>query len=38
VQLVAHVPFVALPIVAMIGRGLGPVGGVVRVRPLGDAT
>ena len=38
VQFVAHVPFVALPIVAMIGHGLGPVGGVVRVRPLGDAT
>ena len=37
VQLVAHVPFVALPIVAMIGRGLGPAEGILRVRPLGDA-
>jgi hypothetical protein len=38
VQLFAHVPFVALPIVATVGRGLGPMEGVVRVRPVGDAT
>jgi len=38
VQLVAHVPFVALPIVAVVGRGLAAMDGIVRVRPLGDAT
>jgi hypothetical protein len=38
VQLVAHVPFVAVPIVAMIGRGLGQVHDAVDVRPVGDAT
>ena len=27
-----------LPTVATIGRGLGPMDGVVRVRPLGNAT
>jgi len=37
VQLVAHVPFVALPIVATIGRGLRAIDGVVPARTLGDA-
>jgi hypothetical protein len=38
VQLVAHVPFVALPIVAMIGRGLRTMHDVVHVGPVGEAT
>ena len=38
VQLVAHVPFVALPIVAVIGRGLPPTAGIGPARPLADAT
>lgn len=37
VQLFAHIPFVALPIVATIGRGLRATDGVVTARPLGDA-
>ena len=37
VQLLAHVPFVALPIVATIGRGLRATDGIVPARPLGDA-
>ena len=37
VQLFAHIPFVALPIVATIGRGLGATDVVVPARPLGDA-
>ena len=37
VQLFAHIPFVALPIVAAIGRGLRETDGVVPARPLGDA-
>jgi hypothetical protein len=37
VQLFAHIPFVALPIVATIGRGLRATDGVVAARPLGDA-
>jgi hypothetical protein len=37
VQLLAHVPFVALPIVATIGRGLRAMHDVVPARPLGDA-
>lgn len=37
VQLLAHIPFVALPIVATIGRGLRSSAGVVGTRPLGDA-
>jgi hypothetical protein len=36
VQLVAHVPFVALPIVAVIGRGLRSADGIVAA-PIGDA-
>jgi hypothetical protein len=35
-QLLFHIPFVALPIVATIGRGLRSTGGVVDVRPVGD--
>ena len=38
VQLVAHVPFVALPIVAVVGRGLRSMHDAVHVRPVGDAT
>lgn len=38
VQLFAHIPFVALPIVAVIGRGLGAVHDAVPVRPVVDAT
>jgi hypothetical protein len=38
VQLFAHIPFVALPIVAVVGRGLGPIERVTRVQSLGDAT
>ena len=38
IQLLAHIPFVALPIVAVIGRGLREVHDVVHVRPVGDAT
>ena len=38
VQLFAHIPFVALPIVATIGSGLRAVDDVVHVRPVGDAT
>jgi len=38
VQLLAHIPFVALPIVAAIGRGLhSPSTRVVDARPVGDA-
>jgi hypothetical protein len=37
VQLLAHIPFVGLPIVAAVGRGLRSVEGVVPVRPIGDA-
>jgi hypothetical protein len=37
VQLFAHIPFVALPIVAAIGRGLGPAGRVADARLAGDA-
>jgi hypothetical protein len=37
VQLFAHIPFVALPIVATIGRGLRAPDGVVGVRAVGDA-
>lgn len=35
VQFFAHIPFVAVPIVAVIGRGLGTTEGVVRARPVG---
>ena len=38
VQLFAHIPFVALPIVAVLGRGLGGVHDVVPVRPVSGAT
>lgn len=38
VQLLAHIPFVALPIVAVIGRGLREVDDVVHVQPVGDTT
>ena len=38
VQLLAHIPFVALPIVAVIGSGLHAVHDVVHVRRVGDAT
>ena len=37
VQLLAHIPFVALPIVATIGREWRATAGVVAARPLGDA-
>ena len=37
VQLLAHVPFVALPIVWTIGRGLRSAVGMVPARPIGDA-
>ena len=37
VQLLAHIPFVALPIVATIGRGLRSAEGAVHARPVGDA-
>jgi len=37
VQLLAHVPFVALPIVWTIGRGLRSAVGIVPARPIGDA-
>lgn len=37
VQLLAHIPFVALPIVATVGRGLRSAQGAVPVRPIGDA-
>ena len=37
VQLLAHIPFVALPIVATIGRGLRSAGGVTDAHPVGDA-
>jgi len=36
VQLLAHIPFVALPIVATIGRGLRSTEGVVHAPPVGD--
>ena len=36
VQPLAHIPFVALPIVATIGRGLRATDGIVPARPLGD--
>jgi hypothetical protein len=36
IQLFAHIPFVALPIVATIGRGLRATDGAVGVRPIGD--
>jgi hypothetical protein len=36
VQLLAHIPFVALPIVATIGRGLRSAEGALSARPLGD--
>jgi len=36
VQLFAHIPFVALPIVATIGRGLRSAESVAPVRPVGD--
>ena len=38
VQLLAHIPFVALPIVAVIGRGLREVHDVVHVQPVGGTT
>ncbi len=37
VQLFAHIPFVALPIVATIGRGLRSAEDAVPARPVGDA-
>jgi len=37
IQLFAHIPFVALPIVATIGRGLRSTEGVVHAHPVGDA-
>ena len=37
VQLFAHIPFVALPIVATIGRGLAPARRVADASPVGDA-
>jgi hypothetical protein len=37
VQLLAHIPFVALPIVATIGRGLRSTTPVVDAHPVGDA-
>jgi hypothetical protein len=37
VQLLSHIPFVAVPIVATIGLGLRSVGGIVPARPIGDA-
>ena len=37
VQLLSHIPFVAVPIVAAIGRGLRSADGIVPVRPIGDA-
>ena len=37
VQLVAHIPFVALPIVATIGRGLRTADEVVPARPVAEA-
>ena len=37
VQLFAHIPFVAVPIVATIGRGLRSADGIVPARPIGDA-
>jgi hypothetical protein len=37
VQLLAHIPFVALPIVVVIGRGLRDVHDAVHVRSVGDA-
>jgi hypothetical protein len=36
VQLLSHIPFVALPIVAMIGSGLRSADGIVPARPIGD--
>jgi hypothetical protein len=36
VQLLAHIPFVALPIVWTIGRGLRSAVGLVSARPIGD--
>ena len=36
-QLFAHIPFVALPIVATIGRGLAPARRVADASPVGDA-
>jgi hypothetical protein len=36
VQLLAHIPFVALPIVATIGLGLRSADGIAPARPLGD--
>ena len=36
VQAVAHIPFVALPIVATIGRGLRSTAAVVESHPVGD--
>ena len=36
VQLFAHIPFVALPIVATIGRGLRTSAAVVDAGPVGD--
>jgi hypothetical protein len=36
VQLLAHIPFVALPIVATIGRGLRSTEGIVHAPPVGD--
>lgn len=37
VQLIAHIPFVALPIVATIGRGLRSTTPIVDAHPVGDA-
>jgi len=37
VQLFAHIPFVAVPIVTTIGRGLRSADGVVPARPIVDA-
>jgi hypothetical protein len=37
VQLAAHIPFVALPIVWTIGRGLRSAVGILPARPIGEA-
>jgi hypothetical protein len=37
VQLLAHIPFVALPIVWTIGRGLRSAVGILPARPIGEA-
>ena len=38
IQLLAHIPFVALPIVATIARGLRTMDAVVPARPIAEAT